>query len=117
MQLQWIRGSRLVSRAATKAQLRDDELVGRLFGTPARLQLLVSAVEGSYRAAVEEKIEEAFADALRTGALADEEAVVDEEALFVRAMTDLRGLTSDYSYTWKGTRTILEPYERRACTA
>jgi hypothetical protein len=84
---QWVRGSRLISRAAAKAQLQDDALVERLLATPHRAQLFTAAVEGSFRAVIEEKVE-AFADALRTGALAEGDRTVDEETLFVRAMSD-----------------------------
>lgn len=77
----------MLAEAAHTAELEDDQLLERLLASPARQELLASALEAAAHATLQEKVK-ALGQALADGALADDDQV-DHELLFVRAMVDL----------------------------
>lgn len=90
----WVRrrwfaqAERAVEEGAAIAGLAPEELVSRLVATPGGGELFWEAVQAAAHAGVEAKIR-ALGRALATGALGEDEKVVDRERLFVQAMADI----------------------------
>jgi hypothetical protein len=78
-------GEYMLGEAASTSQIPVDALLAELTSDPARLQLLLRALEVAARSATEGKLV-LVADLLATGALAKDNAVVDEQMLVVDAV-------------------------------
>lgn len=79
--------AKMLAEAERRAELEEAQLLERLVSTPARQELLATAVEAAARATLEEKTT-ALGQALARGILGNGDAV-DQEQLFVRAIADL----------------------------
>ncbi|MEV4660371.1 hypothetical protein AB0J85_00325 [Micromonospora echinofusca] len=83
--IQQQRGQVMVEGAAQHANIELDELLARLTSDPAKVELLVRALESAARATTDVKLD-LIADLLATGALAADETVVDEQLLAMDAI-------------------------------
>jgi hypothetical protein len=79
---------RTVEIAADEAHLALDELERRLFSDPNRLQLAAATLTAAANTALEAKIR-TLGRALATGALATDDAQVDEQRFLVDTLADL----------------------------
>jgi hypothetical protein len=85
------RAATALQHAADAAAIEPDELVKLLINDgSARLELAMQALEAAARSAVDAKIY-ALGNALATGALAADDALVDEETFMVQALAQLEG--------------------------
>jgi hypothetical protein len=80
--------SRALEIAAHQANVELDELRRRLTADPRRLQLTAAALSAAAATALDAKIR-VLGRALATGAIATDDATVDEQQLLVAAMADL----------------------------
>ena len=81
-------GERVLEIARAESGLGEGELIDRLTADPARTQLLASALGAASSAIAEEKLK-ALGRIMASGALADDDAVLDRHHLMVRALADI----------------------------
>ncbi|WP_155247158.1 hypothetical protein [Salinispora arenicola] len=77
-----------LDEAVEVSALAPEDFLGRLTQTPARLLLLGSALNAAAQSTYEERVR-ALGRALASGALAADDARVDEEQLWVAVMADI----------------------------
>ncbi|WP_149202834.1 hypothetical protein [Actinotalea subterranea] len=82
------RAAATVGVAAATAGVSPEELVDALIRDERRTQLLAVAIQGAYRSAWERRIR-VLGHSLATGALVDDDALVDEEIYWVGILSEL----------------------------
>jgi hypothetical protein len=86
--VQAARTERVIQGAADEAGMTSGELLDALLKDPFKMELLLRAVEAAARSTTERKVD-LIAELLRTGALAGDDAVVQDQLLAMEAVQAL----------------------------